>query len=271
MKKIMALMFLMGFVFLLAACGATEEDAQPVALQPTAVDVQESDDTGASVMARHHVTIPAEYVGLSNPIPADDASIDRGGEIYTAQCASCHGNGGMGDGPAAANLDPQPAAIASTSQMIGDDYLYWRISEGGAMMPFNSAMIAWEDILDEDARWDVINYVQALGSNSDVAMPQQGMDGAIFDPAVEAAKQEEILATAVSENLITQEEADMFTAVHTRVDEQMVDRRDDSNGDNMDEALAAILADLVATETITQAEADAFTLVHTLLTEAGLM
>jgi mono/diheme cytochrome c family protein len=56
---------------------------------------------GSSMMARHHAAIPDEYAGLTNPILADEASIERGANIYTAQCASCHGDGGMGDGPAA--------------------------------------------------------------------------------------------------------------------------------------------------------------------------
>jgi mono/diheme cytochrome c family protein len=82
------------------------------------------------MMGRHHAQIPEEYAGLSNPTPADDESLARGAAIYAEQCASCHGDGGMGDGPAGEALDPQPAAIAHTSQMMGDDYLFWRISEG---------------------------------------------------------------------------------------------------------------------------------------------
>lgn len=99
--------------------------------------------TGSSMMAGHHAAIPAEYAGLTNPIAADDDSLTRGAAIYAARCASCHGDGGMGDGPAAAGLAPLPAPIAHSSQMLGDDYLYWRISEGGQMEPFDSAMIAW--------------------------------------------------------------------------------------------------------------------------------
>jgi hypothetical protein len=34
--------------------------------------------------------------------------------------------------------------------MMGDDHLFWRISEGG--VPFNTAMPAWKDTLDEQAR-----------------------------------------------------------------------------------------------------------------------
>jgi mono/diheme cytochrome c family protein len=187
MKKSVFLLLLIGFALFLAACSSAEaDDVEPAAVQTVANNEQSNGfmGMGGGMMARHHAAIPNEYAGLTNPIPADDASIERGAEIYTAQCASCHGDGGMGDGPAAAGLDPEPAAIAHSSQMLGDDYLYWRISEGGAMEPFNSTMIAWKGVLDEDARWDVINYVQALGSGQ--VMPRQGMGGAAFDPEIEA-------------------------------------------------------------------------------------
>ena len=86
---------------------------------------------GGGMHHAHHAEIPDEYAGLSNPVAADDASIQRGGEIFAASCAVCHGDGGMGDGPAAASLDPPVMPIAHTSQMLSDAYLFWRISEGG--------------------------------------------------------------------------------------------------------------------------------------------
>jgi len=269
MKKAIFFALLTGLILLLAACGSAATDhVEPSAVQSSATN-SEGMGMGGGMMARHHAAIPDEYAGLTNHIPDDDASIERGAEIYAAQCATCHGDGGMGDGPAAANLDPAPAPVAQTSQMTGDDYLFWRVSEGGAIEPFNSTMIAWKGVLDEDARWDVINYVQALGSGQ--VMPRQSVGGAAFDPAIEAAKQEEILATAVSQNLITQEEADTFAEVHTLVDEQMVQRRGDGNITSMDEELTGVLADLVTAGKITQAQADTFILVHDRLTEAGLM
>lgn len=47
--------------------------------------------------------------------------------------------------------------------MLSDDYLFYRISEGGNVAPFNSAMPAWKEILTETERWDVINYTRSLG------------------------------------------------------------------------------------------------------------
>jgi mono/diheme cytochrome c family protein len=223
---------------------------------------------GGGMMARHRAVVPAEYAGLTNPIPADEDSLARGAETYATLCATCHGDGGMGDGPAGVSLDPAPAPIAHTSQMLGDDYLFWRVSEGGGMEPFNSAMIAWKSGLDEEARWDVINYVRALGSGQ--VTPGQQMGGAMFDPALEAARQAEMLAEAVAQEVITQEEADLFTAVHSELDAVMAGQRGQMQG-GMADMQAEMLAELVANGRITQAQSDQFNNIHDRLLEAGLM
>jgi mono/diheme cytochrome c family protein len=281
MKKFAVLMLIL-FTAVLAACSASDT-VEEVTAVPENLPVAESAVTavprrgmgmgngmgpGSGMMARHMATVPAEYAGLTNPIPADEESLARGAETYANLCATCHGDGGMGDGPAGASLDPAPAPIAHTSQMLGDDYLFWRISEGGAMEPFNSAMIAWKGSLDEEARWDVINYVRALGSGQ--ATPGRRMGGAMFDPAAEAEKQAEMLAAAVDRGVITQAEADVFTAVHTELDAVMAGQRGQMRG-GMADMQAEMLAELVADGRITQAQADQFNDIHDRLLAAGLM
>jgi len=280
MKKSIFYFMLITALFFLAACGPanTEALADEGVEGETAVSESTSSSgmgmgngmgMGSNMMARHHATIPAEYAGMVNPVQADDASIERGAEIYTTHCASCHGDGGMGDGPAAASLNPAPAAIAHTSQMMGDDYLYWRISEGGALEPFNSGMIAWKGIIDEETRWDVINYVQALGSGQ--VMPRQGMGGAAFDLAAEAEMQAEMLADAITQAVITEEEAAVFAEAHDLVDGKMTQNRRGGMNGNMDNMMTNTLADMVASGELTQAQADTFASVHDRLVEAGLM
>ncbi len=221
----------------------------------------------SGMMDRHHATIPEPYAGLVSPVPSDEASIERGAAIFTANCATCHGDGGMGDGPAGTALDPSPAAVAHTSQMMGDDYLFWRISEGG--VPFDTAMPVWKDTLDEAARWDVINYVRALGKGQ--VTPRRGMGGAAFDPLAEAAHRAEMLKQAVAQAVITQAEADTFEAVHGALDTYLAANPDARNAGNAGNRQARMLAALVEAGTITQAQADTFSAVHDRLLEAGLM
>ena len=59
---------------------------------------------------------------------------------------------GAGDGVAAVGLDPKPANLGDSEMMstLTDGYLFWRVSKGGAMEPFNSAMPAWDPGLTEE-------------------------------------------------------------------------------------------------------------------------
>lgn len=208
------------------------------------------------MMARHHAEIPAEYAGLTNPLAADDESLARGAELYAANCASCHGEGGLGDGPAGAALDPQPAPVSHTSQMMADDYLFWRISEGG--LPFDTAMPVWKDTLDEQARWDLINHIRALGAGQ--------------DPASQAARQDEMLAKAVEQGVVTEEEAEIFRTVHGAMEQYRVEHPEAMGvGETAAEREAAILAALVSEQIVAQEQADAFQEIHDRLGASGLM
>jgi mono/diheme cytochrome c family protein len=105
---------------------------------------------------------PAPYAGKTNSLTADAASVEKGKETYTTNCVSCHGDTGMGDGPSAASLDPKPKPLAKEVSILKDDYMLWRISEGGAMAPFNSAMPAWKTSLSEEQIWQVIAYLRTM-------------------------------------------------------------------------------------------------------------
>jgi mono/diheme cytochrome c family protein len=220
------------------------------------------------MMARHHAKVPATYAGLNNPVPASEESLARGAELYGTHCATCHGDGGMGDGPGGQALDPLPAPIAHTSRMLGDDYLFWRISEGGTHEPFASAMPRWQDVLDDGARWDVINYIRALSSGQ--VLPGQLMGGAVFDAEAEAAKHDEMAAEGVQQGVITQEEADTFLAVHAEMDTLMAAGMEEQGG-GMENMQSIMLAQLLEDGRITRNEADVFSDVHDRLLDAGIM
>lgn len=223
------------------------------------------------MMAFHHAEIPAEYADLTNPIAADEASLARGAENYTLYCASCHGDGGMGDGPAGGALDPAPAPIAHTGLMLSDGYLFWRITEGGTH--FETAMPVWQDVLDADARWDVINYVRSLGNGAPGrAMgpgPHAGQPAATEDHTA-------MLATALEAGVILQEEADLFERVHAVLSEQygignMAMQGMGMQGRGMQAMQRAVTEQAVRDGALTQEDADRFTAIHDRLIEQGLM
>src|SRR4029450_12457339 len=78
-----------------------------------------------------------------------------------------HGTDGKGTGPAAQSLPHPPADLTHHFHRApgdGDAYLFWRVSEGGQVEPFRSmqsTMLAFNTVLSEDQRWDVLAYVHA--------------------------------------------------------------------------------------------------------------
>jgi mono/diheme cytochrome c family protein len=180
------LLFLIAAVFILlfglTACGGTEApnvEASDTQSEEAHVDDGHADDghhdddshhddDGHEGMAHTHAKTPEEFASLENPFANDQKAIEAGKAIYETNCATCHGTEGMGDGPAAESLDPKPAMLADGAMMgdLSDGYLFWRVSKGGQMEPFNSAMPAWEAGLTEEQRWQVISYVRTLADDS---------------------------------------------------------------------------------------------------------
>lgn len=100
--------------------------------------------------------VPADYAGKTNPFGADAAS--DGAPNYNTYCEACHGATGLGDGPAGQALDPKPASLPAVASQVGDDYLFWRISEGKA----GTSMVGWAGVLSEEQIWQVVAYIRTL-------------------------------------------------------------------------------------------------------------
>jgi mono/diheme cytochrome c family protein len=96
-----------------------------------------------------------------NPVPSDADSIAAGKKIYAGNCLACHGAGGKGDGPAAAALNPKPHDLSDPKIAAqSDGELFWKVTEGRKPMP------AYEKLLSDTQRWQVINYLRDLEKKS---------------------------------------------------------------------------------------------------------
>jgi putative copper resistance protein D len=75
--------------------------------------------------------------------------------VYREHCAACHGVTGAGSGASA----PRPLTAAPTSRRHAGE-LFWLVSHGipGGSMP------GFANRLNEARRWDVINFIRALGA-----------------------------------------------------------------------------------------------------------
>src|SRR5574340_746318 len=105
---------------------------------------------------------PAEYAGKTNPFANSADAAAAGATLFAERCSSCHGSGAEGDGPAAASLEPKPTNLKAAVPNLTDDYIFWRIMDGGAMDPFNSAMPSHKGILTEDQVWQLVTYLRSI-------------------------------------------------------------------------------------------------------------
>ncbi len=105
--------------------------------------------------------------------PAISASPALPAEVYAADCASCHGKSGKGDGPAAATLKTRPPDLTTLKQRHREfpgGHVYQVIKWGGGApgkeMPVWSAAMSKAGIHDEaeiSARvMALTNYVESL-------------------------------------------------------------------------------------------------------------
>ena len=102
------------------------------------------------------VPVPAEYAGFTNPYGKEAA--DEGAEIFRINCEGCHGPEGHGDGPAGQALEPRPKNLAEIQSKAGDDFLFWRISEGKP----GTSMVPWKGILTDEQIWHAISFIRTL-------------------------------------------------------------------------------------------------------------
>jgi mono/diheme cytochrome c family protein len=101
--------------------------------------------------------------GLPNPHPSNAASLLNGRKYFQVNCAPCHGDAGMGDGPATKYGMPGINLITDVTKGRSDGYIFGMIRNGRGLMPTYNR-------IEEADRWDVVNYLRALqGANGQKA------------------------------------------------------------------------------------------------------
>jgi mono/diheme cytochrome c family protein len=93
---------------------------------------------------------------VTSPAAADSSRFDEALALFAQNCASCHGDEGAGDGPAAAALNRAPTNFHMQQPSI--DYARSVLSEGVA----GSAMPPWKHQLTESQRQQLVDYVRSL-------------------------------------------------------------------------------------------------------------
>ena len=130
-------------------------------------DASPSDNAGIEVCAAlqpgepSRARVPAPYAGTTNPLGSAAASVGR--SLFRTWCARCHGLDARGGG----GSDPPPADLTAAARP--DDYLFWRISEGGHGDPDCSQMPSFKHSLSEERRWELVAYLRSIEADADAS------------------------------------------------------------------------------------------------------
>ncbi|HHL40790.1 MAG TPA: c-type cytochrome [Deltaproteobacteria bacterium] len=147
---------------------------------------------------------------------AAKGDVNRGKEIYDKRCWWCHGEEGMGDGPAAETLNPPPRDFTfglykfkttPFDEMVPSDQDFYNMVKGemaknhivGWTGMNDSSMPGWGDMLTDQEIWDVIAYIKTFAEFEDPEKPPVDVSGQIPSSPESIAKGEKIFKDLCAE------------------------------------------------------------------------
>lgn len=115
-----------------------------------------------------HPTLLQEFEKLENPFAHVDEETkkrytEEGKILYQQNCRPCHGSKADGNGPFANAFRLRPINFTDpgTIATVVENFVFWRIKEGGPGLPdestpWDSAMPSWKDTLTDEQIWKII-------------------------------------------------------------------------------------------------------------------
>lgn len=95
------------------------------------------------------------------PYPTKIPDYESGKLLYAENCSSCHGFSGRGDGALSKNLNPPATDFTDADINLGlSPFKVYNTTTFGIE---GTAMASFEEVLDEEQKWDVAFYVLSLG------------------------------------------------------------------------------------------------------------
>lgn len=152
---------------------------------------------------------PVDVMSMENPTPD---FIAKGKGLYSANCSSCHGTDGKGDGPASAGLTPPPRNYTSNASWINGQTtsdIYKTLQEGIT----GSAMASYSYMNPEDlfalAAYIRSAFIQNPPKNSDSDMMMLDLTYNLSQGKHVPAQ----IPVSVAEDLIIKENVDRYQKI----------------------------------------------------------
>ncbi|CAK17959.1 putative cytochrome c protein [Pseudomonas entomophila L48] len=130
-----------------------------------AIEQRQDGSTVAHQARQLGARLAVAYEVSQAPVITPDAA--RGAALYAQNCSICHGDTGLGDGPAGVGLEPAPANLRNAERLdqlsLFDLYNTLTLGIDGTEMP------SFADQLDERQRWDVAAYIASFTADPQAA------------------------------------------------------------------------------------------------------
>ncbi len=108
------------------------------------------------------VTLPVLIIMAADRSNAADPN--AGKTKFLQVCATCHGNTGLGDGPASTAYNPRPKNLQTTE--LNDKQLHNVIANGGPAEGLSPLMLGWKAMLKPEEIDNIIAYLRKLGKQA---------------------------------------------------------------------------------------------------------
>ncbi len=112
-----------------------------------------------AVFSQSDWEVPDDKKAVTSPVTVSADLLEKGADLFTKNCASCHGEIGT---ESYLPLTPSPGDPASERfQVQTSGALFYKITSGRVAMP------SFDKTLSEDERWTIIAYIKSFGDNPD--------------------------------------------------------------------------------------------------------
>jgi mono/diheme cytochrome c family protein len=128
---------------------------QEVPLEPEAI---------VADVGKRWVMVPAEFTDWQMPAKhRSEEAVQRGKQLFDAECAFCHGAGARGDAPLGQAMFPPAVALnRERTQSKTSGQLYWLIAHGLNYTGMPAWGAEYGGPHEQDQVWELVAYVESL-------------------------------------------------------------------------------------------------------------